>query len=215
VTTLARTERAAFCETALEVGADRPTLCGGWTVKDLVAHLLVRERSPAAVGIAVPELAGLTERAYRRMRRRDFPDLVELLRSGPPRLSPYSLPGVDALLNGAELFVHHEDVRRAQPGWMPRELSDEDQKTLWSVVRTAGKGLTRPVPVGLTLRNTTTQSTVVLQKGSDETDTDMVTLSGPPSELVLYIFGRSAQSLADLDGDPGAVIRLLNTTLRV
>jgi uncharacterized protein (TIGR03085 family) len=215
VTTLARTERAAFCETALQVGEDRPTLCGGWTVKDLVAHLLVRERSPAAVGIAVPPLAGLTERAYRKMRRRDFSDLVEMLRSGPPRLSPYSLPGVDALLNGAELFVHHEDVRRAQPGWRPRELSDEDQRTLWSVVRTAGKGLTRPVPVGLTLRNTATQSTAVLHKGSDEAGSDMVTLSGPPSELVLYVFGRSAHSLADLDGDPSAVIRLLNTTLRV
>ena len=184
-------------------------------MKDLVAHLLVRERSPAAVGIAVPPLAGLTERAYRKMRRRDFSDLVEMLRSGPPRLSPYSLPGADALLNGAELFVHHEDVRRAQPGWSPRELSDEDQKALWSVVRTAGKRLTRPVPVGLTLRNTTTQSTALLHKGSDDAGSDMVTLSGPPSELVLYIFGRSAQSLADLDGDPAAVIRLLNTTLRV
>jgi uncharacterized protein (TIGR03085 family) len=214
VTSLARTERAAFCETALQVGEDGPTLCGGWTVKDLAAHLVVRERSPTAVGIAVPALSGLTERAYRRRRRRDFAALVETVRSGPPRLSPYSLPKMDALLNGLELFVHHEDVRRAQPGWTPRELSAEDQKTLWSMLKSAAKGLTRSVPVGLTLRNTTTESTAVLQKGSDD-GADMVTLSGPPSELVLYVFGRTAQSLADLSGEPAAVTRLRNTALRV
>ena len=41
---LARTERAALCNTALDLGADSPTLCEGWTVKDLVIHLLIRER---------------------------------------------------------------------------------------------------------------------------------------------------------------------------
>jgi uncharacterized protein (TIGR03085 family) len=215
VTSLARTERAALCATAVQVGEDAPTLCGGWTVKDLVVHLLVRERSPAAVGIAVSPLSGLTERAYRRMGRHDFPVLVEMLRSGPPALSPYSLPKVDALLNSLELFVHHEDIRRAQPGWSPRDLPEEEQKTLWSMVKTAGKGLTRSVPVGLTLSSSATRSTAVLQKGSDEAGTDMVTLSGPPSELVMYVFGRSAQSLADLSGDPAAVTRLRSTTLRV
>lgn len=215
MTSLARTERAALCETALQVGEDRHTLCEGWTVKDLVVHLVVRERSPAALGIAVPPLAGLTERAYERMRRRDFAVLVEMLRSGPPRLSPYALPKADALLNSVELFVHHEDIRRAQPDWAPRDLPGEDQKTLWSTVKTAGKGLTRRVPVGLTARNTTTQSTAVLHKGSDPAGTDMVTLSGPPGELALYVFGRSAHSLADLSGDPAAVARLRSTTLRV
>ncbi len=58
MTRLARSERAALCDLALQVGADRPTLCEGWTVKDLVVHLLVREGSPAAVGIVVPPLAG-------------------------------------------------------------------------------------------------------------------------------------------------------------
>ena len=42
---LALDERAALCDTALAVGADAPTLAGDWTVKDLLCHLLVRERS--------------------------------------------------------------------------------------------------------------------------------------------------------------------------
>ena len=40
----------------------------------------------------------------------------------PGRLSPFALPGVDKLLNTTEYVVHHEDVRRAQPGWEPRAL---------------------------------------------------------------------------------------------
>src|SRR4029079_18721505 len=45
---LARRERAALCDLAVEVGPDAPTLCEGWTASDLVAHLLVRERNPVA-----------------------------------------------------------------------------------------------------------------------------------------------------------------------
>ena len=37
---MSRTERAALCNSALEAGEDAPTLCEGWTVKDLVIHLL-------------------------------------------------------------------------------------------------------------------------------------------------------------------------------
>jgi len=210
MTTLARTERVALCRTAVQVGEDQPTLSGEWTVKDLVVHLLVRERSPAAVGIAVSPLAGLTEREYRRVGREDFTLLVDRLRGGPPRLSPYALPKVDALLNGAEFFVHHEDIRRAQPTWTPRVLPEEDERSLWSMLRTAGKRLTRRVPVGLTLEDTVTSSSVVLRQGPG-----MATLSGPPSELVLYVFGRQAHSRAELSGDADAMARLRDTTLKV
>ena len=38
---LSRSERAALCNSALEAGETAPTLCGGWSVKDLVVHLLM------------------------------------------------------------------------------------------------------------------------------------------------------------------------------
>ena len=65
---LSRTERAALCNTALETGEEAPTLCEGWNVKDLVIHLLVRERDPLGMpGIVFPPLEGLTERSARRL----------------------------------------------------------------------------------------------------------------------------------------------------
>jgi uncharacterized protein (TIGR03085 family) len=207
---MAQVERAALCDEALRVGPDRPTLSGEWTVKELVVHLLVREGSPAAVGIFVTPLAGLTARVSERLGRRDFAELVERLRSGPPRLSPYAVPRLDTLFNTLEYFVHHEDIRRAQPDWSPRVLDDDAEKTLWSMVRTAGKGLTRGAPVGVTLENATTGSLAVLKRGAPT-----VTVRGLPSELTLFVFGRRPQAEVELRGDDDAVARLSEASLGI
>ena len=58
------------------------------------------------------------------MAEQDFTALVERVRNGPPRWSPMALPPLDRALNTLEYFVHHEDIRRAAPGWVPRELTD-------------------------------------------------------------------------------------------
>ena len=46
---VAQRERAALVEILRAVGPDAPTLCEGWTTRDLVAHLVVRERRPDAL----------------------------------------------------------------------------------------------------------------------------------------------------------------------
>jgi uncharacterized protein (TIGR03085 family) len=207
---LAQTERTRLCDVALQVGEDAPTLSGDWTVKDLVVHLLVREGSPAAAGIVVQPLAKLTELESRRVGRRDFAVLVEKLRKGPPRLSPYAVPRLDAVLNTLEFFVHHEDIRRAQPDWTPRELGDEAEKTLWAMIRTAGKGLTRGAAVGVTIENGVTGSTAVLKTGEPS-----VTVRGLPSEVTLFVFGRKPQARVELLGDDDAVARLSDASLGI
>ncbi|HYO40180.1 MAG TPA: TIGR03085 family metal-binding protein [Nocardioidaceae bacterium] len=207
---LARTERAALCDTALEVGPDRPTLCEGWTVKDLVVHLLVREGSPAAVGIQVAALAGLTASVSRRVGRRDFPDLVERLRGGPPRLSPLAIPRLDALANTLEFFVHHEDIRRAQPGWAPRTLGADADRRLWLQVRPLGRRLVREAPAGVRIENAVTGSVAVLRQGDSP-----VTVRGLPGEVTLYLFGRTSQASVELLGDAAAVARLADASLGV
>jgi uncharacterized protein (TIGR03085 family) len=207
---MAQAERAALCDTALQVGEDQPTLSGEWTVKDLVVHLLVREGSPAAAGIFLRPLARLTELDSRRLGRRDFAVLVEKLRSGPPVYSPYAVPKLDALANTLEFFVHHEDIRRAQPEWSVRELSHDEELLTWSLLRTAGKGLTRRAPVGVTIQNAATGSSAVLRKG-DRT----VTLRGLPSELTLYVFGRRPQARVELLGDPDDVASLSGHSLGI
>ncbi len=90
--TLVRRERHALCDTALALGPDVPTLCGDWTARDLVAHLLVRENSMiGAAGITFSPMAGLTERAMAKASRAPFPDMVKKLYD--PGLTPYRLPG--------------------------------------------------------------------------------------------------------------------------
>src|SRR5258705_13521617 len=103
----------------LSVGPDAPTLCEGWTTRDLAAHLVVRiSRVDAAPGIVIKPLAPRLRRVQDKVAQRDWPTLV-----GQVRQRPWWLAGVDEAMNRVEYFVHHEDVRRAQPDWLPRELS--------------------------------------------------------------------------------------------
>ena len=210
MTRLAQTERAALCDTALQVGEDQPTLSGEWTVKDLVVHLLVREGSPAAVGILVKPLERMLDLEMRRVGRRPFNLLVEKLRHGPPMWSPYAVPKLDATLNTLEYFVHHEDIRRAQPEWTARDLGPESEKLLWAMIRTGGKGLTRGAPVGVTVENATTGSRAVLKAGEPS-----VVVRGIPSEVTLFVFGRKPQAHVELIGDAADVARLNSTSLGI
>lgn len=203
---MSRSERAALCNTALEAGESAPTLCGGWSVKDLVVHLLVRERDPVgALGIVVSRLEPLTERSSRRLADRDFTTLVEKVRGGPPVWSPFWLPPVERLANTLEHYVHHEDIRRARPGWEPRELTDREQAVLWRALALPGKGLVRAAGVPVTLRweGDERGRTHTLVGGDDP-----VVVGGRPSELALYVFGRDEVRDVVLTGPAASVARV-------
>ena len=87
MTNHARAERHALCDLFIEVGPDAPTLCAGWTTRDLAAHLIVRETRPdAAAGILVPRLATYGDKVRRKVMDRDWRSIVDTVRSGPPRL---------------------------------------------------------------------------------------------------------------------------------
>ncbi|MCD4534790.1 TIGR03085 family metal-binding protein [Nocardioides sp. cx-169] len=195
----ARRERHDLCDLALVLGADAPTLCAGWTARELVAHLLVRETRPlGAAGLVVPALSGLTDRAMARMGRQDFAVLVERLRD--PGLTPYALPPVERVANTMEYFVHHEDLRRGQPGWEPRALSPEDEERIWRAVRLAGRVLVRPAGVPVRVRRTGSDEALTLRGGDDP-----VTVTGPTSEVALFLFGRGAVRDLTFDGPPERV----------
>ena len=123
--TYSRDERRALCALLDETGPGAPTLCEGWTTLDLAAHLVLRERRPdAGAGMLGGPLAGYTARVQRKIAERTpYDQLVQAVREGPPRLSMFGLPGMDERANLVEYFVHHEDVRRAAPGWEPRVLA--------------------------------------------------------------------------------------------
>ena len=145
-----RDERLALCAALDEAGPDAPTLCAGWTTRDLAAHLVLRERRPdASAGIPGGPLAGYTARVQQRLAsRKSFPELVDTIRNGPPKLSPWAIPALDERANTVEFFVHHEDIRRAAPDWKPREVSPGLSDALWARLRVA-KLTMRQVPVGV------------------------------------------------------------------
>ena len=205
---LARTERAALCDLALEVGPDAPTLSGVWTVKDLVVHLLVREGSLAAIGLVLSPLSPLTEAASRRLAHQDLPTLVARLRQGPPWYSPLAVPVLDRMLNLLEFFVHHEDIRRAQEGWEPRELPARAQDALWKAVRVAGKGLVRSARVGVVIERSDTGERTVLKDSASS-----VVVRGLPAELVLFAYGRQPQARVELQGRDADVAALTGADL--
>ena len=209
VTTIDGFERTHLCALAEQLGPDAPTLCEGWTVKDLVVHLLVRERSLAAAGIVVPGLSGWLDRVSERRAREDFHHLVSQLRNGPPVFSVYAVPKLGSALNTLEYFVQHEDIRRAQADWRPRTLPAHVEDALWRAVRHAGRGLTATTPVGVVAARSDTGDETTFKSG------DGVTLRGLPSEIVLYVFGRKEQSLVEVTGKPEHVAALEDKSLGI
>ncbi|HWC79160.1 MAG TPA: TIGR03085 family metal-binding protein [Pseudonocardiaceae bacterium] len=201
---LASEERSGLCATLTEVGPDAPTLCEGWQTKDLAAHLVARDRRPDILpGMIVPAFAGHTQKVQDQYAALPWDKLVDLVRTGPPRLSPMSIPQLNELANGAEYFVHHEDVRRAQPDWTPRPAQAQRDEALWKVVRRMGRLVYRRSPVGVALKRPDGE-TVVANRGPRT-----VTLSGEPGDLLFFTFGRSAVRL-DFDGEEDAVSAVQN-----
>jgi uncharacterized protein (TIGR03085 family) len=203
-------ERLALSALLEETGPEAPTLCAGWDTRDLAAHLVLREHRPdAAAGVMGGPVAGHTRRVQDQYKKRyTYPELIELFRSGPPRLSPFALPGVDEKANTVEYFVHHEDVRRAAPGWEPRELSPGLSQTLWE--RLGGTRLfLRKAPVGVELARENAGDDqsfrVTVRKG-----TPVVTVIGPPEELTLWAMGRTTAARVRFDGTDNAVTALRN-----
>lgn len=184
-----------------QVGPEAPTLCEGWRSSELAAHLVVREGNMlASVGIVVDKLANLHDSAIARaVSGTAYPDLVAQVRNGPPRWSGFRIGKVDEMANGAEYFIHHEDVRRAVEGWEPRQLRDSDEAFLWAVVSKRGRIFFRTSPVGVVLRTPDGREATVIDKPNP------VTLTGKPSELAMFAFGRREHALVELAGTTDAL----------
>jgi uncharacterized protein (TIGR03085 family) len=199
--THARDERAALCDLLAALGPDQPTLCAGWQTGDLAAHLVLRERRPdAGAGVLGGPLAGYTRRVQDRLlARTPFARLVEMIRTGPPRASMFALPGMDERANMVEYFVHHEDVRRAQPTWQPREISTDLADELWRRLRLA-RLLLRGAPVGVELVRADASERPGRVRITARKRTPVVTVTGDPAELTLWTMGRTGAADVRLGG---------------
>jgi uncharacterized protein (TIGR03085 family) len=189
-------ERVQVCDLLLELGPDAPTLCEGWTTADLAAHLVLREHFHrwSDAQRAVEKAKGL-------------PAIVGRLRAGAP-LIPWRLPGIRNVFNGLEYFIHHEDVRRAN-GRDPRPPMADLEALSWRMVGYSARRVARRIrPYGLEL---------VLPDGRRRRygSGAMATLTGPATELVLYLGGRRSAARVTLTGAGDAVAALERTKLAI
>ena len=79
------------------------------------------------------------------------------------------------------MLIHHEDVRRGQPGWEPRDLSAIDAQ-LWLLVKRLS---------AFSRRKSATPFTLATPDGRTIPSTDSATVVGDPMELLLYVMGRT------------------------
>jgi uncharacterized protein (TIGR03085 family) len=207
MTEYARNERLSLADLFIAVGPDVPTLCAGWSTRDLAAHLVVRDRRPdATAGAMIPALAGRSDRIRRAAAAQPYPQLVDEVRR-PPWWSPISNPLVHELLNTLEFFIHHEDVRRARPGWQPRTLGGDHQRALWSGARFTAKLALRRLQVPVAVR---APGFGTVQVGDG---TPQVTLVGEPGELAMFLSGRQRAARVQVEGAPEAAERLRTAKL--
>jgi len=194
----ARQERSALCDTLSDVGPDAPTLCEGWTTKDLAAHLIIRERRPdAAAGMVLPPLRGHADRVRSQITGQDWAETVSTLRSGPPRWSPFTVPRIDEMANLVEFFVHHEDVRRGGDTHEPRDLATDLERALWDAIPRSGVLALRQVRTGVVADSPGFGRRSVR---SAKDDHGSVVVSGAPGEILLHLFGRGRAADVTIDG---------------
>jgi uncharacterized protein (TIGR03085 family) len=206
MSTHAKRERLLLADLLEAEGPDAPTLCEGWNTRDLAAHVVVRERrADAAGGLLVKQLAPRLERVQAEFAEKPYEELIQLIRTGPPRFSPFALKQIDEASNTVEFYVHTEDVRRAQPDWTPRPLDPVFQDALWSRLERTARLAGRGAPTGLVLRRPDGQ-TAVAHRG-----TPVVTVTGEPSELLLFALGRQKTADVELEGDKDAIAKLSET----
>src|SRR5438105_2327642 len=195
-------ERRTLCDVFDELGPSVATLLEGWTAHDLAAHIVLRERDLVAgpcILLPGPFQHFAERRRVRLAERRDFRWLVARIRSGPPP-GFFRIGWVRSFPNLNEFFVHHEDVRRAN-GMDPRPLTPELDDALWRNVRRGSRHLARRLRgAGLEVEWAGTGRQLRVRAGEPT-----ARLSGPPGELLLFLFGRERAAQVDVTGPAEAV----------
>ena len=192
----------------MEVGPDRPTLCSGWTTRDLAAHIVVRERRPdSMVGVLVAPLAGHGEHVRLAKAAEPWAKIIDDLRT-PPWWSILSNPVTDELVNAGELFIHHEDVRRGEPGWQARTLEPGQEQALWRAAKLTGRLALRKLGVPVTVRALGLGELTVGERPE-------VTVTGRAGELTLFLSGRQRAADVDISGPAEGAERLRTASLGI
>lgn len=206
-------ERLALADCFASTAPGSTVVCGGWTARQLLAHVVSQERlwgfpllaaTPLVIA-APPRLRDHIRRTVlerpetRFLANSSYSELVARLRQPAPAL--FRLPGL-VVTRLVEVWVHHEDIRRVQDT-TPRDAARETDAQLWAAVRLLALRISLPSGVALRLATKAGGERWVGSRGRRT-----VSLNGDPGELLLYLMGRRAQSHAEVLGDPTGVADL-------
>lgn len=193
--TFSSIERAELAELFHAKGPDAPTLCEGWTTRDLAAHLWVREHHTLSQsGQGMTLFAGMLKKQTDAALNRDFDELVDAWDAGPRGLNPWRL--LDPVANSLEHFIHHEDVRRG--GWAPgdpiysRYLPPEHEKILHRIIKLIGSRMLSPTVPIILMPEGLPRISIGEKRGVASRGDDVVRIDAPMGELALWVCGRSA-----------------------
>ena len=211
MTRFAQQERHALCDTFVAVGPDAPTLDDPWRSRDLAAHLVIRDGRPdLAIGMFVPALKGRLDAGMSAYAARDWPRLVDAVRSGPPRWSPARIAPLDEAINLGEFYLHHEDVLRGAAGFTPRTLDADLEAALWKGLGTMARLFLGKAEVGVDLvaDGHGRRAAKAAPAGADT-----VTVHGTPGEITLFVSGRQRVASVELEGPEAAQTALREAEL--
>lgn len=203
--------RDAFVAALYAAGPNEPTLVEHWQTQHLAASVYLRENphqitarasgsSTAALNTAIDQLAEESSS------RKAFYKLVRRIGDGPEPTPPQDRPSIFKRLRNTvlqrrpetdspllELFVHTEDIRRAQSRWAPRKLSDAYATALFEQLNEQARKYYANAKTGYVLVRTTGDR-IVAKRG-----TTLTYVTGPAGELVLHALGRPDHALVLID----------------
>ena len=195
------TERTELVRTLREADPLAPTLCEGWDVRRLLAHLVLREHAPWKIAADVVrrpkpgEEKHLGEEAAAAATDHGYAALVDRFAAGPGRFSPFR---ADAA-NLVEYVIHHEDIRRGAGGAAPRDLPAGQQQALWKQLGLMARMGYRTAPVGVEL------ALPGFGRRRVRPGSPAVLVSGNVVDLALHAMGRRTAANVSVEGSGEAV----------
>lgn len=160
------------------------TLCAGWTIEDLAAHLVSRERNIiGSIGLVVPGLHFVHDKRIEKIKAKGHQFIISRLERYPWWMA--------ATLNTAEFYVHNEDMLRGELHLHRTPPSEAGQAILWSAL--AGLMKVKKTMVkdlgNVMIENTHNSDDILIANHHSKQDT---TIRGQANELLLFCYGRRA-----------------------
>lgn len=159
------------------------SLCKGWSVEDVAAHIVVREGIIGPIGIVIPSLHSLHDSRVKKLETKGHKAIISKLKK-----YPWYMP---AAVNVAEYYVHNEDILRGGLKMGRPKPNKEEQEILWQAL----KGLVKVqkhlvADLGsVQLENIQTGAVITITSKQSLKDT---VITGQAGELLLFFYGRRA-----------------------